>query len=71
MVQTVSILERLARREREARTDDANVRNVHLSDEVEAWGLVRAPVASRAFVGKVMGIFEDSRIVSVELRSKP
>lgn len=40
MVQTVSILERLARREREARaavdlreTRAANVRNVHLSDE--------------------------------------
>lgn len=45
MVQAVSILERMARREREARvrerpsrTYDANVRNVHLSDEVEVGG---------------------------------
>ncbi len=135
MVQTVSILERLARRERDARlrvsgdlirdraarADDANVRNVHLSDEVEvgelvpagvdarewaSWGeearyvllerlgvgdelgmaeadalrlaLVEArmvhagvPVASWSFVGLALRVFEGSRIVSVEPRSKP
>lgn len=134
MVQTASILERLARREREARvrtsgdlvreraarTEDANVRNVHLSDEVEvggppagvdahewaSWGeearyvllerlgvgaelgmaeadalrlgvvearMVHAgvPVASWSFVGQALRVFEGSRIVAVELRSKP
>jgi hypothetical protein len=58
VVQTVSILERLARREREARvrpsedlvrersarTDDANVRNVHLSDEAGVGELAPAGV---------------------------
>lgn len=135
MVQAVSILERLARRERDARlrasgdlvreraarADDANVRNVHLADEprvgettpagVDArewasWGeearyvllerlgvgdelgmaeadalrlaLVEArmvhagvPVASWSFVGLALRVFEGSRIVSVEPRSKP
>lgn len=136
MVQTASILERLARREREARvrtsgdlvrerparTDDANVRNVHLSDKVgvgeelvpagvdahdwASWGeearyvllerlgvgaelgmaeadalrlavvearMVQAgvPVASWSFVGQALRVFEGSRIVAVELRSKP
>lgn len=135
MIRTVSILERLARRERKARasptedlvreraarTDDANVRNVHLSDEAEvgemapagvdaaewvSWGedardiflerlgvgdelgmaeadalrlaviearMVQAgvPVASRAFVGHALRVFEGSRIVAVEPRSKP
>lgn len=135
MVQTVSILERLARREREvrvrpsgdlvreraARTEDANVLNVHLSDEVgvgelapagvdahewASWGeearyvllerlgvgdelgmaeadalrlavvearMVHAgvPVASWSFVGLALRVFEGSRIVAVEPRSKP
>jgi hypothetical protein len=136
VVQTASILERLARREREARvrtsgdlvrerparTDDANVRNVHLSDKVgvgeelvpagvdahdwASWGeearyvllerlgvgaelgmaeadalrlavvearMVQAgvPVASWSFVGQALRVFEGSRIVAVELRSKP
>lgn len=135
MVQTVSILERLARREREARvrpsedlgreravrTEDANVRNVHLSDEAgvgelvpagvdahewASWGeearyvllerlgvgdelgmaeadalrlavvearMVHAglPVASWSFVGLALRVFEGSRIVAVEPRSKP
>jgi hypothetical protein len=135
VVQTASILERLARREREARvrtsgdlvrerparTDDANVRNVHLSDvagvgelvpagvdahEWASWGeearyvflermgvgaelgmaeadalrlavvearMVQAgvPVASWSFVGQALRVFEGSRIVAVELRSKP
>lgn len=128
MVQTVSILERLARREREARaavdireTRAANVRNVHLADEVgvgelapagvdahewASWGeearyillerlgvgdelgmaeadalrlavvearMVQAgvPVASWSFVGLALRVFEGSRIVAVEPRSKP
>lgn len=135
MVQAVSILERLARREREARvraagdlvreraarTKDTNVRNVHLADEVgvgelapagvdahewESWGeearyvllerlgvgaelgmaeadalrlavvearMVHAgvPVASWSFVGLALRVFEGSRIVAVEPRSKP
>jgi len=135
VVQTVSILERLARREREARvrpsgdlvreraarTEDANVINVHLSDEVgvgelapagvdahewASWGeearyvllerlgvgdelgmaeadalrlavvearMVHAgvPVASWSFVGLALRVFEGSRIVAVEPRSKP
>ena len=58
MVQTVSILERLARRERDARvrtsedlvreravrTEDANVLNVHLSDEARVGELTPAGV---------------------------
>ena len=135
MVQSVSILERLARREREARvraagdlvreraarTEDANVTNVHLSDvprvgelapagveahEWASWGedaryvllerlgvgaelgmaeadalrlavvearMVQAgvPVAAWSFVGQALRVFEGSRIVAVEPRSKP
>ena len=135
MVQAVSILERLARREREARvraagdlireraarTEDANVTNVHLSDvprvgelapagveahEWASWGedaryvllerlgvgvelgmaeadalrlavvearMVQAgvPVAAWSFVGQALRVFEGSRIVAVEPRSKP
>jgi len=49
VVQTVSILERLARREREARvrpSDDSKVRNVHLSDEVVV-GAIPAGIDAR------------------------
>lgn len=62
MVQTVSILERLARRERNAaRAVDTNVRNVHLSDE-EVGELVPAGVEAHEWASWS----EEARYVFVE-----